>query len=110
MEEFTAMKVPHPQYLIFAEQLVLKHLLDSENIPYIPIISTDWDCNGWKWGKDNDKGVWKLTESGVFLKHYGPLKSWIKDNKADQNYEKEINHLLNCINLPKLDLTSIINK
>ena len=110
MEEFTNMEVPHPQYLIFAEQLVLKHLLDKKNIEYQPLISTDWDCEKWEWGKDNDKGIWKLKESGIFFKHYGPLKSWIKDNKADQNYDLEMNHLLNCINLPKLDLSSIVNK
>ena len=62
------------------------------------------------WGEDNNEGIWKLKESGIFLKHYGPLKSYIKDSRADQNYEKEINHLLNCINLPNLDLSSFVAK
>ena len=110
MEEFTEMKVPHPQYLIFAEQLLLKHLLDKENIDYQPLISTDWDCEKWEWGEDNDKGIWKLNDSGLYLKHYGPLKSFIRDSRADQNYEKEINHLFNCINLPNLDIESIKGK
>ena len=110
MEEFTAMGVPHSQYLIFAEQLLLKHMLLNENIEHNSIIATTWDCKEWKWGEDHDKGVWPIYESEVYFKHYGPLKGWIKDSKADQNYDREISHLLNCINNPKLDLTSIPNK
>jgi len=109
MEEFTQMNVPHSQYLIFSEQLLLKHLLEEEEIKYKSIISTDWDCKEWEWGEDNDKGIWKFTESGRYIKHYGPLKGWIIHNKADQNYEREMKHLENCINFPNLDL-SIIKK
>lgn len=103
MEEFTEMKVPNPQYLIFAEQLLLRHLLDKENIPYRSILSTYWDCKEWKWGKDHNEGLWTVKKSEEFFKHYGPLKSWIKDNKGDQNYDKEILHLKNCIGIPNLD-------
>lgn len=107
MEEFSAMDVPHSQYLIFAEQLLLSHLFDVHKIDYKSIVSTYWDCNEWEWGEDHDRGIWPLTESGMFIKHYGPLKGFIMQNKADQNYEKEYEHLVNCINLPNLDLTAI---
>ena len=110
MEEFTTMGTPNPQYLIFSEQLLLKHLLDKDKVPHKSLISTDWDCKEWEWGEDNDKGLWPIYESEMFFKHYGPLKGWIRDSKADQNYEREMNHLLNCINLPNLDLSSIPNK
>jgi hypothetical protein len=103
MEEFTEMKVPNPQYLIFAEQLLLRHLLDKENIPYRSILSTDWDCKEWTWGNDHDQGLWTVKKSEEFFKHYGPLKSWIKDNKGNQNYDREILHLKNCISIPNLD-------
>lgn len=103
MEEFTAINAPNPQYLIFAEQLLLRHLLDKEEIPYRSIISTYWDCKVWEWGEDHNQGLWPLVESEQYFKHYGPLKSWIKDSKADQNYDREILHLKNCINLPNLD-------
>lgn len=106
MEEFTALKAPNPQYLIFSEQLLLRHLLDKKNINHKSIISTDWDCKKWEWGEDNDKGIWPVYESEMYFKHYGPLKGWIKTNQADQNYEREISHLVNCINLPNLDLSS----
>lgn len=110
MEEFTRMKVPNPQYLIFAEQLLLSHLLEKDNIKNRSLISTDWDCKAWAWGEDNSRGFWPIYESEMFFKHYGPLKGWIRDSRADQNYEREINHLVNCINLPKLDLSIIPKK
>lgn len=110
MEEFTTMNVPNSQYLIFAEQLLLKHMFLRDNIEHRSIISTTWDCKEWIWGTEHDKGIWSIEESEMYFKHYGPLKGWIKNNKADQNYDREINHLLNCINFPNLDLTSIPNK
>jgi hypothetical protein len=107
MEEFTAMNVPNSQYLIFAEQLYLSYLFKSKGIEFNSLVGTGWNCNEWEWGKEHDRGIWPIYESEVHFKHYGPLKSWILQNKADQNYEREIKHLLNCINIPNLDITSI---
>ena len=107
MEEFTEMKVPHSQYLIFAEQLLLKHLLDKKNIEYKSILSTNWDCKKWEWGEDHDKGIWTMNDSGLYFKHYGPLKTWIKKNLGDQNYNEEVKLLSNCINFPNLYLDII---
>ena len=103
MEEFTAIKAPNPQYLIFAEQLLLRHLLDKEKVKHKSVISTYWDCKEWEWGEDHSNGLWPFIDSEQYFKHYGPLKSWILDSRADQNYEREIIHLKNCINLPNLD-------
>ena len=105
MEEFTLAGAPNPQYLIFSEQLLLKHLLDTKQIKYKSIISTTWDCKDWQWGKDNDKGIWTYYESEMYFKHYGPLKGYVLGSIADQNYDREIKHLLNCINLPNLNLS-----
>lgn len=107
MEEFTEMGVPHSQYLIFAEQLLLKHLLDKNKIEYRSILSTNWDCKLWQWGQDHSKGIWSVNDSGLYFKHYGPLKSWIKKNLGDQNYEEEVKLLLNCINFRNLHLDII---
>lgn len=109
MREFTAMGTPHSQYLIFAEQLLLRHMLDKEEIDFSSIISTYWDCKKWEWGEDHDKGIWTINESGLFFKHYGPLKSWIIDSLADQDYDTEIKLLENCINFPSLNI-DIISK
>ena len=110
MEEFTAAGAPNPQYLIFAEQLLLSHLFEKENIQNKSIISTNWDCKEWTWGEDHNKGLWPVYESEMYFKHYGPLKSWIRDSRADQNYEREMKHLLNCINFPNLNLSIIPDK
>ena len=107
MKEFTKMKVPNSQYLIFAEQLLLNQLLIEQNKNFKSIVSTYWDCNSWKWGEDHDKGLWTFSKSGEFIKHYGPLKSWIINNKADQNYEREMIHLKNGIKMPNLNLNLI---
>lgn len=110
MEEFTKMKAPNSQYLIFAEQLVLRDMLDSENIPYQSLVSTQWDCNKWDWGKNHKKGIWAYPESELYFKHYGPLKSFVKENKTELGYEEECKLLYNCINIRNLDLSFIKNK
>ena len=110
MEEFTALEAPNSQYLIFSEQLLLKHLLDKKKIDYSSILSTYWDCKQWEWGSEHKNGIWPVYESETIFKHYGPLKGFILNNRGGENYEREIKHLLNCINLPKLDLSSIPNR
>ena len=88
----------------------MKHLLDKHSIEYAPLISTYWDCSKQKWGDDHNKGVWKSNTSDYYLLHYGILKSFIKDSIGTRNYPGEIRYLLDCINLPNLDLSSITNK
>ncbi len=110
MEEFTSMGVPHSQYLIFAEQLLLKSMLDEEKIEHSSIIATNWDCKKWEWGEDHHNGLWSMIDSGTYFKHYGPLKGWIIESKADQDYDTEIKMLENCINFPSLNLYMINKK
>lgn len=107
MEEFTQMGVKNSLYLIFSEQLLLKTMLEEDGIKNKPILSTYYNCREWEWGEDHNKGIWEVKESGRYIKHYGPLKADIKDNKKGLNYHAEIAHLLNCIKLPNLDLSSI---
>ena len=107
MEEFTEMKAPNSQYLIFSEQLLLNHLLDKKDIEYRSILSTYWDCKEWKWGNDHNKGIWSIHDSERYFKHYGPLKGFILNNRDGENYDREIKHLENCVNIPNLDLSSI---
>ena len=110
MEEFTEMNVPHSQYLIFAEQLLLRHLLDTQNINYRSLIKNNWDCNNLKWGTLHDKGEWEWPESELYFRHFGPLKSMIINGKSPTTYEEELEILLNCINIPNLDLTTLHKK
>lgn len=108
MEEFTKIDVPNSQYLIFAEQLLLKYLMDQEGIEYKSLISTYWDCLKWEWGKSHSKGIWKYPKSNLYYWHYGPLKSIIINNSSQ--YEEEMKKLKNCINDPNIDLSVIKNK
>lgn len=110
MEEFTKMKAPNPQYLIFSEQMLLRHLFDRENIKFKSLISTYWDCQAWGWGEDHDKGIWPYRDSVTNFKHYGPEKTLIIQNKAYSTYKEETEMLLNCINIPNLDLSNIHKK
>ena len=107
MEEFKVMNAPNSQYLIFSEQLLLRHMLDKEEREHDSIISTMWDCKAWQWGKESNKGIWTANEVEQYFKHYGPLKGFILNSQGGQNYEREMNHLLNCINLRNLDLSTI---
>ena len=107
MEELTKLKAPNSKYLIFTEQLLLRHLLDKNKIPYQSIMKDVWDCDKWDWRGYTDKGLLKLPESELTFKHYGPLKSYVIKSKGGQNYNHDIKLLENCINLPNLDLSHI---
>jgi hypothetical protein len=107
MEEFTEMKVPNSQYLIFAEQLLLRNILDTKKIKYKSIISTYWDCVKWDWGEHHDKGIWNFPESELYFKHYGPEKKFIIAGNTVLGYEEECKLLENCINIRKLDVSFI---
>lgn len=107
MEELTAAKAPNPQYLIFSEQLVLKHLLDREKVKNKSIISNYWDCKAWDWGEEHTNGIWKYIDSLTLFKHYGPDKGPILDSRDGFSYSAEIQNLLHCINFTNLNLELI---
>ena len=112
MKEFSAMNVPNSQYLIFAEQLLLRWILDNhpEFGNYKSLIATYWDCNKWDWGEDHDKGIWPFPESELYFKHYGPGKKYVISDKTQLGYKGECDLLINAINLPELNLDHITNK
>ena len=113
MEQFTKMKVPNSQYLIFAEQLLLAQMLREQDIEYSSLISTYWDCTEWDWGEEHSKGIWKYPESNKYYFHYGPLKMYYKSDDSKWHYldyNTEIQKLKNCIGKPHLDLDFIRRK
>lgn len=110
MEEFTKLKVPNSQYLIFAEQLVLRHIADVKGVKIKSLMSTYWDCDSWDFGREHKKGLWPWPEVELYAKHYGPSKRDVIASTGDYNYESEIKMLLNCINFPNLNLEFIKNK
>lgn len=110
MEEFTKMKTPNSQYLIFAEQLVLRHLLEKKKIPFNSLQSTIWDCDKWDFGEEHSRGFFPWPDVELYARHYGPLKKWIMNSEGDYDYDSEIKMLLNCINFPKLYTSFLTNK
>ena len=113
MQQFSRMKVPNSQYLIFAEQLLLAQMLREQNIEYRSLISTYWDCTKWDWGKEYDKGIWKYPESNQHYFHYGPLKMYYKSDDSKWHYldyNTEIQKLKNCIGKPYIKLDFIKRK
>jgi hypothetical protein len=110
MEELTELNAPNSQYLIFAEQLLLHHLLEKYSVNNKSIISTNWDCNEQKWGSNHKLGIWEYLNSLTHFKHYGPDKGKIFDSRDGENYNTEITHLLNCINFPNFNLDLLHKK
>lgn len=110
MREFTELGVPNSKYLIFAEQLLLKHLLDKNKVKHKAVIKSEWDCNNWRWSEIETDGLWNIKESWSHFRHYGPLKKWYKKDDPDHSYKEEMEMLRNCINFHKLiDLSYITN-
>jgi len=109
MEEFTKLKAPNSKYLIFAEQLLLKHLIVRDKIKHKAVITTEWDCNNWRWSKVESEGIWSIEESGEYFRHYGPLKKWYKKDDPAHSYKEEMQMLRNCINFHKFIDLSVIN-
>lgn len=110
MEEFTKAKAPNSQYLIFAEQLVLRHMIDRDKIKLRSLQSTYWNCDEWDFGKEHDLGIWSWPEVEMYAKHYGPSKRDVLASNGDYEYDLEIEMLLNCINFPKLNIDFIEKK
>ena len=87
MEELTKLKVPNSLYLIFAEQMVLKQLLQDQ--PYQALLKDVWRCKEHRWDSKNvdQNGIWTLKESSrIKFHHYGPTKKHL----VGDDYGKEL--------------------
>lgn len=102
MERFTKAKVPSSKYLIFAEQLALKYLIDYHNIPYKTLIKGVWKCTDLKF-EPTDNGIYSLDEVGTAYRHYWMDKSKIKENKEGADAKAEIRILHNILSPLKND-------
>lgn len=109
MREFTKMEVPNSQYLIFAEQLILRDLLDSDNIPVNSIVKNYWECGDRKWGEYHQTGKWDINDSEIFIKHIGPMKRRLKLDESEKDYKNFIKSLVFSINFSNFHLTQFLN-
>jgi len=108
MQKFTELKVPNSRFLIFAEQLLLKHLLDFHNIQYDTLLNEKWNAKG-KYYEQSDKGHISFVESNTTYRHYWMDKPLIRKNKEGFNLEGEITILLNILKRTEVNLDYINN-
>jgi len=96
MSEFTRLKAPNSKYLIYAEQLLLKHLLDLHEIQYKTLIDTVYICDETKW-KGKSDGFIEFKDAYKYYRHYWKEKVDIKDNKNGFSYDDEMRQLDNIV-------------
>lgn len=109
MEELTELKVPDSRYLIFAEQMVFKHLL-SQLPSYSCLISNIYQCKTESWTQNFDEnGIWTVEEAwGKKFIHYGPTKkSW---NRAKYDEELKILCGISGLSLDLIQKTNYLRK
>jgi len=106
MERFTKLKVPSSKYLIFAEQLLLKHLLDHFNIEYNTLLNQRWNCLD-KVYEDSNKGEFSFEDSLTVFRHYWMEKPLIKNEIKEFGTHQEVRILENILKPYKVDIEEI---
>jgi len=96
MEEFTRIKAPNSKYLIYAEQLLLKHLFTLHNIPYETLLDTVYDSHI---NKFTTKVKGHISESShrKYFRHYWMEKPKIRESEDGFDYDQEIQQLDNVV-------------
>lgn len=91
MEELSESKAPNAKYLIFSEQMVLKHLLEGQD--YQCLIKNIYTCREEQFSSELDShGIWTEEESRTKFVHYGPMKyRWNSlDTRKELDFLKDI--------------------
>ena len=101
MEVLTRVKAPNSKYLILAEQLLLKHLLDINEIPHIPLVDREYICVKDEFGK-KIKGLIKFEKQHLFFRHYWMDKKKIKKSENGFVFKEESDALENLIKTQKV--------
>lgn len=108
MQEFTKIKAPNSKYLIYSEQLLLKHMLDMHNIKYDCLIDRVYDCSTERFIKKT-KGLIKYKQAFRYYRHYWKEKNKIRDNKEGFSLKEETEQLENLVKNRILIDWSILN-
>lgn len=107
MEEFTKIKVPTSKYLIYAEQLLLKHMLDLHKIPYDSLVNKVYNCVEDTFIEKCD-GLIDFDTHRTYFRHYWKEKPKIKKSEDGFDYKYEVEQLENIVkNRILLDWTII---
>lgn len=109
MRKLTQIKAPNSKYLVYAEQLLLKHLIERHNQSYQPLVGDIWHCAENKWEKRNT-GVIQSDNPQLLFRHYWMEKNLIKDNRDGFSYDEEFSQLMRVIrNNSDVDPVSIVS-
>ena len=101
MAELTRVKAPNSKYLILAEQLLLKHLLDLNEVPHIPLVDREYVCVKDEFGKKVN-GLIEHGQQHLFFRHYWMDKSRIKESKKGFSLKEESEALHNLVKSKKV--------
>ena len=101
MAELTRAKAPNSKYLILAEQLLLKHLMDLNNVSHIPLVNREYLCVKDEFTK-TIKGLIKFEKQHLFFRHYWMDKTKIKKSKKGFSLKEESKALENVIKSKKV--------
>lgn len=108
MERFTKLKAPNSRFLVFAEQLVLKHLLDYHKIEYNTLLNEKWNAKG-KFYEPSDRGYMTFDSSQTTYRHYWMDKPFIKQSLKGFDFNQEITILTNILKKSKVNLIELNN-
>lgn len=89
MEEFTKLKAPDSTYLIYAEQLLLKHLVNIHKVEYRTLLDREFHCSKKEYTKKR-QGFIETEKHNLFFRHYWMEKPDIRSSKKGFSYDKEI--------------------
>lgn len=92
MERFTKLKAPNSTFLIFAEQLTLRHLLDYHRVEYTTLMKQEWVCET-KVFRATEKGIIAPPNHELYFKHYWMDKPIIRKDKNTKEYKTLYNIL-----------------
>jgi hypothetical protein len=92
------------KYLIFAEQLVLKYLLDYNNIKYNTLLKGIHISKNDEF-KSTEKGIFELHIHNKFFKHYWKDKPKIKKSIEGYDLKEEITILKNILKGSKCSIS-----
>ena len=89
MEELTELEAPDSRYLIFAEQMVFKHMLSYLETPVKCLIKNIYECRSESWTENyTQNGFWTVDEAwGKKFIHFGPMKKSWKEQEYDRQLE-----------------------
>ena len=96
MKELTRLKAPNSNYLVYAEQLLLKHLLDLHKQDYDTLVNEVWQCKE-RYFVPTTKGLIDRKEQKLWFRHYWMDKKKILKDEDGFNLKEEVEQLDNCI-------------